>query len=119
MSSKRAWSNWLTDFFRTSKMVGFLPDADYVGDIYTGSDYEFDTLSAMAGVVICTALTKSREANFVAELTCLPIEFVKTVLRVMNEINLWVYWEYQSLSAQLNPTPSDPLSVEELCFGVA
>jgi hypothetical protein len=109
MSIFPQWLNWLEGFFRTSKKLGLLPPGDYDADTYV----------SIAVVVISTALTKSRLPDFLARLTGLPIRFVRTILSIMDDVDLWSYPEYKCLWTILDQAPVNPLvSIESLSTSV-
>jgi hypothetical protein len=109
MSIFPRWLNWLEDFFRTSQKLSLLPPGDYDADTYV----------SIAVVVISTALTKSQLPDFLARLTGLPIRFVRTILSIMDDIDLWSYPEYKCLWTILDQAPVNPLlSIEPLSTSI-
>lgn len=100
---------WINNLFYQSTRLGLSPPGFYEGD----------TLSSIGVVVISAAVTASRSPDFLSNFTGLPVAFVKLILSLMDEANLWSYRHYVCLAEILDDAPTNPLvSVEDLACAV-
>jgi hypothetical protein len=93
---------YLIDLFQQSKYNQLTQPVDYVADTYS-----------MAGaVMLATALTSSRNADFLSGFTLLPAEFIDVFLGEAERTGLWRHESYVDLVRDLNDSPEDFPAVE-------